>query len=199
MGEMVKLNCLICFKEFEVSPYREKSAKYCSLKCRSIGVYNDMKDRGCGLAVVDGSHLIGNTHRKGMKPANAFGNGHTPWNKDMKGLHLSPETEFVKGCVPTNKMKVGTVTQRVDKYGTRRNFIKVSEPNSWETYAVFLWKKAYGKVKEGRVIHHINKNALDDRLNNFQMLTRVEHLEVHRNDYKEKQGSRFINDAAVFI
>ena len=199
MGEMVKLNCLICFKEFEVQPYREKTAKYCSLKCRGTGVYKDMKDRGYGLAVVDGCHLIGNTHRKGMKPANAFIKGHTPWNKGMKGLHLSPETEFVKGCVPTNKIKVGTVTQRIDQYGTWRNHIKVAEPNSWESHAVFLWKKAYGKIKEGCVMHHINKNALDDRLDNFQMLSRVEHLEMHREDYKKNQGSRFINDAAVFI
>lgn len=199
MGEMVKLKFKICSKEFKVKPYREKTAQYCSRKCKSIGIYNDMKDKGYGLAVVDGSHSIGNGHRKGMKPTNAFIKGHTPWNKGIKGLHLSPETEFVKGSVPTNKMKVGTVTQRIDKYGTWRKYIKVAEPNSWETYAVFLWEKAYGKVKEGCVIHHINKNVLDDRLDNFQMLTRAEHLEVHREDYKENKDSRFNNGAAVFI
>lgn len=142
-----------------------------------------MKEKGYGLAVVDGSHSIGNSYRKGMKPSNSFKKGHTPWNKDMKGLHLSPETQFKKGHKPANKLDVGTITQRTDKYGTHRKFIKVAEPNSWKPYAVFIWEEAYGPVRKGEVIHHINKNALDDRIENLMMVTRAEHLRLHRDDF----------------
>jgi hypothetical protein len=29
--------------------------------------------------------------------AYSFPNGHKPWNKDLKGIHLSPKSEFKKG------------------------------------------------------------------------------------------------------
>jgi len=34
-----------------------------------------------------------------------FPKGHKPWNKEVKGIHLSSESEFKKGCVPWNKGK----------------------------------------------------------------------------------------------
>ena len=181
---MVNLKCRFCGKEFDVPSYRKETAMYCSRSCKSLEVYQQMKSKGYGLAAIDGHHLIGNTHRKGMKPTNAFSKGHVPWNKNIKGLHLSIKTEFVKGFIPTNKMSVGTITQRRDKYGTCRNYIKVAEPSSWKAYAVFLWEETYGKVKKDYVIHHINKDPLDDRLDNFEMLSRSEHLKCHMEDYK---------------
>ncbi len=30
-----------------------------------------------------------------------------PWNKDLKGIHLSPESEFKKGMIPWNKGLIG--------------------------------------------------------------------------------------------
>lgn len=38
--------------------------------------------------------------------------GRTAWNKGMKGIHLSPETEFKKGCVSLMKGKHPTVETR---------------------------------------------------------------------------------------
>jgi len=34
-----------------------------------------------------------------------FKKGSIPWSKSQKGIHLSPETEFKKGCVSINKGK----------------------------------------------------------------------------------------------
>ncbi len=65
---MITLTCIICGKEFLVSPYYAKRGqKCCSRTCGSI--YRD-------------------------KPI--------PWNKGMRGLHLSPLTEWKKGETPTN-------------------------------------------------------------------------------------------------
>lgn len=36
-----------------------------------------------------------------------FKKGHTPWNKNLKGIHLSPESQFKKGMLPWNKGKLG--------------------------------------------------------------------------------------------
>lgn len=196
---MVKLKCNVCGSEFSIKPYRLNKAKYCSRRCKGIGLYHDMKEKGYGLALVDGKHLIGNKHRKGLIPTNAFQAGHNTWNKDIKGMHLSPDTEFKKGHVPANKNKTETITQRTDIYGTKRNFIKVAEPNVWESYATYLWRNTYGNIPEGYIIHHKNKNALDDRLDNFEMLTRAEHIGRHREDYVKNKNSRFLMEAVDFI
>lgn len=34
---------------------------------------------------------------KGIKPNNMFEKGRVPWNKEVQGIHLSPETEFKPG------------------------------------------------------------------------------------------------------
>ncbi len=175
--------CEVCKKEFGVRPYRAKIAKYCSRRCSSMGRYHKMRELGYGLPVAGKSHLIGNTHRKGHRPTNAFLNGHTPWNAGLKGIHLSSKTEFQKGSVPNNKVSVGTITKRTDRNGTSRKYIKITEPNVWKAYSVFLWEKENGIVPNGYVVHHINKNALDDRIENLELLTRAEHLSVHRDDF----------------
>lgn len=36
--------------------------------------------------------------KKGIWTGGGFKKGHVPWNAGLKGIHLSPETEFKKGC-----------------------------------------------------------------------------------------------------
>jgi len=42
--------------------------------------------------------IKGNKCAKGNKPnKTSFKKGQIPWNKNIKGIHYSPETEFKKG------------------------------------------------------------------------------------------------------
>ena len=59
----------------------------------------------------------GYKHKKSKRPYNNclkvwHENSGIPWNKDKKGLHLSPKSEFKKGMIPWNKgmkgLKIGT-------------------------------------------------------------------------------------------
>ena len=42
---------------------------------------------------------------KGYRNSGNFKKGHTPWNKGLRGIHISPKTEFKKGHIPHNKGK----------------------------------------------------------------------------------------------
>ncbi len=129
----------------------------------------------------DNNYLIGNEFAKGQNPnESSFKKGNRPWNKDKKGLHLSPATEFKKGHKSHNRKPVGTITQRIDKNNKIRNWIKISEPNIWTEYAKYVWIKNNGNIPTGLVTHHIDENTLNDDITNLKTLTRAAHMKVHK-------------------
>jgi len=43
-----------------------------------------------------------------------------------------------------------------------------------------VWERANGPLPKGHVIHHINENRRDNRLENLALMPRGEHLQFHR-------------------
>jgi len=133
----------------------------------------------------DYNYLKGNKHAVGHKPnKTCFKKGQTPWNKDKKGTHFSPETEFKKGQKGITWMPLGSITIRTDKSNKQRRWIKIEEPNIWIEYAKFIWIKHNGKIPKGYLIHHIDKDTLNDDIENLALVTRKAHINIHRKDLK---------------
>lgn len=172
---MIKKKCLQCNKEFEVKDYRKDTAKFCSRECSSKYHYDER------LRNIDKSYMIGNKYREGLKPKNAFEKGHIPFNKGTKGIMKPNRTSFKKGRINENKRNIGDITIREHR-GKKRQWVKIGNPNIWELYAVYLWKEKYGDVPKGFIVHHKNSNMLDDRIENLEILTRSEHINIHRED-----------------
>ena len=127
--------------------------------------------------------LLGNQHAKGNKPnTTSFRKGHQPWNKGVKGLHLSPETESKKGQKGIKWVPIGIETNRTDKKKTKRWWIKVAEPNKWIHKCDFVWIKANGNIPKGFFLHHSDGNALNDDIENLALVTRPAHINLHRKD-----------------
>jgi len=42
-----------------------------------------------------------------------------------------------------------------------------------------VWIEHNGEIPEGRIIHHINGDKFDNRIENLKMLTRSEHRKLH--------------------
>jgi len=110
-----------------------------------------------------------------------FKEGHTPWNKGLKGTHFSPETEFKKGHNPTSFCAIlGTIRFRKTKRDNRiRKFIKIAHPSLWEEYAKNQWKRYFGFIIKADIIHHRNGNSLDDKIENLIAMPRAEHPKYH--------------------
>ena len=101
----------------------------------------------------------------------------------MKGIRLSPKTEFKKGMVSDKRAPVGEVRERKTKGGVVRAFVKVAEPNVWQVRAKVVLEQHNGPLPRGYVIHHKDRNPLNDDLENLQAMTRAEHIEEHRNEF----------------
>lgn len=171
--------CKICGIVFKVKPYRVNTAQFCSRKCK--GRIDSVRLKGNTLAA---GHKPWNDGIKGihLSPQSEFKKGMRPWNKNVKGLHLNPATEFKKGRVSENKVPVGTTKIRIHKRNHKRRWIKIAEPNTWMLNSRFVYSQ-HEDLVEGMIIHHIDRDTLNDDITNLAQITRAEHLNEHRHEF----------------
>jgi hypothetical protein len=62
-------------------------------------------------------------------------------------------------------------------YGYRR--IKLPNQRKLKKEHVLVWQKHPGDIPRGMDIHHINGDKLDNRIENLQLVTRLEHKRIH--------------------
>jgi hypothetical protein len=55
---------------------------------------------------------------------------------------------------------------------------------------VYIWKKKFGEILPGYLIHHINKDKKDNRIENLQMLSFQEHMALHKKLNKERKRKK---------
>ena len=159
--------CEQCSIGFKADRQGDRTRRFCSLSC----YHRWRRDNGITLG--------------------QFVKGHRTWNRGLKGIHLSPATEFREGHVSANKEVVGTVKlRRTKRDGRRRAWVKVAEPNKWELRAKVVWQEHYGSLPHGCVTHHRNRDTLDDSLTNLAVLTRAAHLQEHRHEFERKRKRR---------
>lgn len=101
-----------------------------------------------------------------------------PWNKGLKGIHLSPKSEFKKG-------------ERTGADGTNYNFGLSYYKREKRWFIVcrdgkkvnFARAMIEGYTKttltKNEIVHHKNHRPTDDRLENLEVLTRARHMEIH--------------------
>lgn len=55
----------------------------------------------------------------------------------------------------------------------------IKHQGAWIRKAHYVWIAANGTIPPGCVIHHLNRNKTDDRLENLQMLPEFKHKSLH--------------------
>lgn len=167
---MKSWTCKQCGRGFEREGAGERIYLFCSQKC-----YHAWREAN--------NITIGQ-----FKP------GLVPWNKNLKGIHLSPSTQFHKGIVPDNKVPVGTVTVRTrQRDGKQRAWVKVAEPNTWRLRAVIVWEQEHGPLPRKMVVHHKDRNTLNDDPGNLEAKTRGGHMNEHRPEFEGKRRERLLS------
>ena len=64
-----------------------------------------------------------------------------------------------------------------------RAFIKISEPSGWRERARMVWEEVNGTIPKGNVIHHKDRDTLNDCAKNLEAMTRAEHINEHRGEF----------------
>lgn len=122
-----------------------------------------------------------------------FKSGIVPWNTGTKGVMKPNSGSFKKGRDNGMRMAAGSVAIRRDKQGRQRAWIKVHDtrqPSDWILRAVVRWGKHRGAVPKGCLVHHKDRNTLNDRIANLQLMTRAQHLMEHRPEFEHKRRGK---------
>jgi hypothetical protein len=98
---------------------------------------------------------------------------------------LHPGT-FQSGQSPVGRLPVGAVTIRTrhKRGGDRRAWVKVAEPNVWRPRAVVVWETTNGPVPAGMIVHHEDRDTLNDDVSNLALTSRADHLREHRPEFE---------------
>ena len=128
--------------------------------------------------------------RREHKGPGRFKCGAVPWNVGTIGVVKRNSGSFQTGSVPANKVPLGTVKIRPDKAGRERAWLKVTNngnPYDWKLRAAAKWEMKRGPIPKGSLVHHKDGDTLNDNLSNLQLVTRAEHLTIHRPAFEEKR------------
>lgn len=130
-----------------------------------------------------------------------FQKGKQPPNKGKKqseymseeAIERTKATRFTEGHTPKNHRPVGSMRLNADGY----NEIKVAEPNKWELYSRYVYRKGRGEIPKGSVLVHLNGISNDDRIENLELMTKSEVARLNQQGLYGKNQQ--INESAIAL
>jgi hypothetical protein len=99
-------------------------------------------------------------------------------------LGFHPKTEFYKGDERiSGKNSFNYKGGFVD---INTGYKIISNDNKQIAEHRYVWEQHFGKIPDGYVIHHINRDKLDNRIENLECLDRANHASIHQDELLEE-------------
>jgi len=119
-------------------------------------------------------------HGKRSSIATEFKKGHVPFNKGLKGVHYSPQSEFKIGHRPVNTQPIGTIKMRDDGY----LWIKLAETKpsrfGWKQVHRYNYEKKHGLIPPGNKIIFLDGNRNNCEIDNLLLVSAGEHQVMNK-------------------
>jgi len=148
--------------------YAEKGAKQVARNLAALG-YTDRTSS----AVKQRAKLLGLKYT-GPK-LGLFKKGNVPANKGKKMPdHIYEKvkpTMFKKGCIPHNRVEVGTTSHHESLGYT----FKKTDESQWDLLHRSIWEKANGPIPDDHIIIFEDGNTMNCQLSNLRCISRTEH------------------------
>lgn len=196
---MINVECAYCGAPMRVGNDRLTRTKngllYCSRACRWAhgatdgGPPRELPDLTCPICGATFYRIRAERRATNYCSYSCAAKGTRNLKPPAKGSRRNVATEFKPGTIPANRLPVGSVTvrHRVGRQDGPRAWVKIADPNVWRPRAVVEWEKAHGPLKRGQVVHHKNRDTLDDSLGNLEAIDRAKHLHEHRPEFEGKR------------
>ena len=184
----IKTKCHVCGKEIFRWPYSLKASNgisYCSSKCKGIAQLGIKPPNKANLLGQRFGHLT-------VIAEHGSKNGHTVWkcccdcgrvNYVSTGCLKSGIIQSC-GCLQTRRGK-NHPNWRKGFHITEAGYREIPIPDSQAKHRYYAEHRCVMEKYLGRtlgpeeVVHHINGNKLDNRIENLAVLSREEHAAIH--------------------
>ena len=124
-----------------------------------------------------------------------FKEGLVPWNKGTKGIMKPNSGSFQKGSNKKEHVPIGTIVIRTRKTrNDRRKWIKIAEPNKWQEHAKYIWEQANGTIPKGQLVHHKDRDKLNDNKENLELKSRASHMQEHSNEIRGQKKAKEVRE-----
>ena len=149
LGDSVNLSCETCQVDFK----RYQFQKYCSRKCMIEGAsYKENRSKAISAAMLK-----------------CYAEGKRDSMKDTEKAH-----DVVK------KKSIEKFKTNPTKYIGKRGYWIIQVPGQGQMKLHhYVWEQVNGKVPKGMVLHHINFDRLDNRIENLRLMGNSEHAKFH--------------------
>lgn len=124
----------------------------------------------------------------------AFTKGHVPANKGTKGFMKANSGTFKKGSVPASTKFDNCITIRHEKERPYQ-YIRLSKAK-WLPLHIKLWTDKYGPVLKGNIVVFKDKDSMNCKIENLEMITRQENAERNRlsqHPYELRETIKMLN------
>lgn len=105
-----------------------------------------------------------------------FKKGNVAWNKNLKGIHLSPETEFKRGQYVGEKHP----SWKGGLQKTKEGYYRWIGANKRVKNSRYIYEKRFGEIPKGYVIYHKDGDKYNDSIDNLTLITRSELLQLNK-------------------
>lgn len=178
MEQSLKKTCRHCDAVFNVRFQCELDRKFCSQRCHLVNLHDkhrkprtgkDEKCGNCGKAIYIQKHLFGKARY--CSPA-----CHEQWLTKTKG-RFGVNNFCWKGGVSESSQGYLMIT-----HGKHARKFKYQHRQVMEEYL--------GRPLESHeIVHHVNGDKKDNRIENLEIMTRAEHIQHHRDELRMAQAT----------
>lgn len=189
-----KTVCKQCGKPFEHRA--DHPNEYCSRQCAGLARRHQVKCGCCGKKVSKSRNIFCS-----IKCMNLDKTARTvktllcdecgvvfskPQCHITKNNFCSKECQNIWQAInpPTSK-PIWTEKIRKDSNGRQRAWVKIAHPNVWVQRARYLLEQQGYIISKGRIVHHRDRDTLNDSLSNLLIVTRKWHINFHRKELNE--------------
>ena len=138
--------------------------------------------------------------KKGISFINSgsFKKGNIPWNKNLKGIRLSPKSEFKKGNKPMN-WKGGRINHKGYVYIHMPDHPRASSTGYILEHRLTMEKCLGRHLESHELVHHIDGNRKNNEITNLCLTDRKKHKIGYGQGYKDGYKRGFAEALMIFL
>ena len=173
------MGCAICVKELrsrKANGFLRTYKKYCSYKCRLVGLHKENIKYPRKFCLVCGEEL----KRKHIDKSKLC---------SMKCFSIYAKKTFKKGKL--HPRYNGNIYE--DGNGYLRMYDETS-PKKYNSLHRMIMEKHIGrKLTRDECVHHINSDKMDNRLKNLELISRAEHCKRHAIEFRRRKRNNSLS------